>query len=553
MFSKPIFNQCIRSHGKIWAMFTFVMCLILTICTWSFDPGAFGAVADAVKGTAFADAAKNFTSFLGSLETYYKMIAVLLGMVYVIITSTNLVVDEVDSGSMAYTLSTPVKRSTVVVTKMIFMIGSIILMFAIQTGVGIVAAELTQHCVSDSVITDDVKDAADALNRKESYVRDHLYVIKEDENALKAGADARGMDVESYSIYLDKAILRKSYKAAAEELTDERKDIYEDDDDMDRDDIEITWEELEDNPSLMLDCDDALKEGASYMDMTATEYKAFIKDNIEKEKDAEQQKIQQFSAEENKQTAVGENNTESADAELPETENANEEIAIPDKNETKNVDTEASKAENDKTAADSPVEGSTENAQTPTEEIDMELVFKNAVEAAAKELNTDTMTLSDNMLWMKDKDAMAAAIKATGQSEEILTGMINESMATAALNEDYSIDFDVETYLWLNVGCCILILAFSAIGFFASCLFNRSKNAMALGGGLPFAFFIISIIVEMSDNLENLKYITLTTLFDTQEILVLGDFGIGLGVLAGIAAVLYTAGCVIFTKKDLPL
>ena len=506
-------------------MFTFVMCLILTICTWSFDPGAFGAVADAVKGTAFADAAKNFTSFLGSLETYYKMIAVLLGMVYVIITSTNLVVDEVDSGSMAYTLSTPVKRSTVVVTKMIFMIGSIILMFAIQTGVGIVAAELTQHCVSDSVITDDVKDAADALNRKESYVRDHLYVIKEDENALKAGADARGMDVESYSIYLDKAILRKSYKAAAEELTDERKDIYEDDDDMDRDDIEITWEELEDNPSLMLDCDDALKEGASYMDMTATEYKAFIKDNIEKEKDAE----------------------------LPETENANEEIAIPDKNETKNVDTEASKAENDKTAADSPVEGSTENAQTPTEEIDMELVFKNAVEAAAKELNTDTMTLSDNMLWMKDKDAMAAAIKATGQSEEILTGMINESMATAALNEDYSIDFDVETYLWLNVGCCILILAFSAIGFFASCLFNRSKNAMALGGGLPFAFFIISIIVEMSDNLENLKYITLTTLFDTQEILVLGDFGIGLGVLAGIAAVLYTAGCVIFTKKDLPL
>lgn len=466
------------------------MCLILSICSWSFDPGAFGAVADAVEGTAFADAAANFTSFLGSLESYYKMIAVLLGMVYVIITSTNLVVDEVDSGSMAYTLSTPVKRSSVVITKMIYMIGSVILMFAIQAGVGIGAAEVFQHCVSDSVITDDVKDAADALNRKEKYVSDHLYVIKEDANALKAGADAREMDVDSYQLYLDKAMLRKSFKAAAKELTDEREDIYEDDDDMDKDDIEITWQELEEDPSLILTCDAALKEGATYMDMTASDYKAFIREMI-------------------------------AEDEEPE--------------ETKEG------------------KGKQEKAPAAEDEIDMDLAFKNAMEAAAKELGTDTMTLADNMLWMKDKDAMAAAVKTTGLSEDVLTGMINESLATSALNEDYSVDFDMETYLWLNIGCCLLILAFSAIGFFASCLFNRSKNAMAIGGGLPFAFFIISIIVEMSDNLENLKYITLTTLFDTQEILVLGDFGVGLAVLAGIAAVLYAAGCVIFTKKDLPL
>lgn len=486
MFSKPIFKQCVRSHGKTWALFTFVMCLILTICTWSFDPGAFGAVANAVQGTAFADAAKNFTSFLGSLESYYKMVAVLLGMVYVIITSTNLVVDEVDSGSMAYTLSTPVRRSSVVVTKMIYMIGSVILMFVIQATVGIGAAEAFQHCVSDTVITDDVKDAADALNRKESYVRDHLYVIKEDANALKAGADAREMDVDSYTIYLDKAMLRKSFKAAAKELTDEREDLYEDDDDMDKDDIEITWQELEEDPSLMLTCDAALKEGATYMDMTASEYKAFIKEMIAEDEEE-----------------AGQVNSKTEFAALDGT--------------------------------------------------DMDLAFKNAMEAAAKELNTDTMTLADNMLWMKDQDAMAAAMRATGLSEAVLTGMINESLAVAALNEDYSVDFDMETYLWLNIGCCLLILAFSAIGFFASCLFNRSKNAMAVGGGLPFAFFIISIIVEMSDNLENLKYITLTTLFDTQEILVLGDFGVGLAVLGGIAAVLYAAGCVIFTKKDLPL
>lgn len=493
MFNKQIFKQCIRSHGKIWAIFTFVMCLILSICTWSFDPGAFGAVADAVQGTAFADAAKNFTSFLGSLESYYKMIAVLLGMVYVIITSTNLVVDEVDSGSMAYTLSTPVKRSSVVVTKLVFMVTSVILMFGIQAGVGIGSAELFQHCVSDTVITEDVEAAADVLDRKESYVRDNLYVIKEDENALKAGANAREMDVESYSLYLDKSMQRKSYKAAAKELTDQREDIYEDDDDMDKDDIEITWQELEADPSLMLECDEALKEGAVYMDMTAMEYKAFIKNEVVKQEKAD---LQNTNTEENQQGL---------------------------------------------------------NEDSKAEEDDMEMMFKTAMEAAAKTLDTDTVTLADNMIWMKDKNAMAAAMAATGQSEQVLTAMINETIAESALNEDYSVDFDMETYLWLNIGSCLLILAFSAIGFFASCLFNRNKYAMAVGGGLPFAFFIISIIVEMSENLENLKYITLTTLFDTQEILASGEFGAGLCVLAGIAVVLYTAGCVIFTKKDLPL
>lgn len=551
MFNKPIFKQCIRSHGKIWAMFTFVMCLILSICSWSFDAGAFGAVANAVEGTAFADAAKNFTSFLGSLDSYYKMVAVLLGMVYVIITSTNLVVDEVDSGSMAYTLSTPVRRSSVVFTKMVFMIGSVVLMFVIQAGVGIGASELFQHCVSDTAITEDVKDAADALNRKESYVRDHLYVIKEDANALKAGADAREMDVESYSLYLDKAMLRKSYKAAAKELTEEREDIYEDDDDMDKDDIEITWQELEENPSLMLNCDSALKEGAAYMDMTVTEYKAFIKERIEKTEEEETGVLDNAGTAEAETGKTEKNETETADtettdADIPETEVSDTENAIGETDTTDTFDMET--ADTEDTDSEKPM-----SEQIPAEDVDMELLFKNAMESAAKELDTDTMTLADNMIWMKDKDAMAAAVRSTGLSEEVLTSMINESMAEAALNEDYSVDFDMETYIWLNVGCCLLILAFSAIGFFASCLFNRSKNAMAVGGGLPFAFFIISIIVEMSDNLENLKYITLTTLFDTQEILVLGDFGVGLGVLAGIAAILYAAGCVIFTKKDLPL
>ena len=151
-------------------------------------------------------------------------------------------------------------------------------MFVVLCGAGLGFAELTQHCITDSAITADVQAAAEAMDRKPSYVRDHLYMIQDDKYALESGAQERGMDTEAYSLYLDQAMLRDSYKAAAKELTKERKDFYKDADDEDIDDdfIEITREELEADPALMLDSSDALKAGAAPLGMTVTDYKARI-------------------------------------------------------------------------------------------------------------------------------------------------------------------------------------------------------------------------------------------------------------------------------------
>lgn len=60
-------------------------------------------------------------------------------------------------------------------------------------------------------------------------------------------------------------------------------------------------------------------------------------------------------------------------------------------------------------------------------------------------------------------------------------------------------------------------------------------------------------IQQQVDNMDNLKYITLTTLYDSSAILSGGDFGWGLVSLAAIAAVLYTISGIVFCKKDLPL
>lgn len=502
MFSKPIFKQCVRSNGKLWGIFTLVSCFMMYFIMWSFDASAFSNIASAATGTKFEGVVANFSSFLGSLESYYVMLAVLLGMVYVIIASSNLIVSEVDSGSMAYTLSTPTRRSTVVLTKMAYMIGSVLLMFAVLTGVGLGCAELTQHCISGSAITADVKAAAEALGRKESYVQRHLYIIQDDQYALESGAEARGMDREAYSLYLDQAMLRDSYQAAAKELTAERKDEYRDSDDEDIDDdfIEITRQELEADPALMLGSSDALAAGAAHLGMTVTDYKAYI------------------------QELAGSS---------PGTALAGE------------------------TAEQAPADGDAAATAAPEavepEDPDLNAVFSTALEAAAKELGTDTQSLSENLIWMKDKDALAAEAAATGLDEEALRSLIDQAMVSAALSEDNSVDFDVEAFVWLNIGCCLLILAFSAIGFFASCVFNRSKNAMVVGAGLPFVFYLFSIMVQMGDNLENFKYLTITTLYDTSEIIAMGDFGWGLGILAAITVVLYAAGSAVFCKKDLPL
>lgn len=131
--------------------------------------------------------------------------------------------------------------------------------------------------------------------------------------------------------------------------------------------------------------------------------------------------------------------------------------------------------------------------------------------------------------------------------------MSNQAMIASVRSVDEALDFDTEAYFWLSAGLLLLILALSSISFFASTLFNRTGLALAIGGGIPFAFFLIAMIQQLMDTAGILEYITITSLFDTEAILTGGDFGWGLVALGAITFVLYAASNVIFTKKDLPL
>lgn len=500
MLSKPIFKQSIQANWRLWLIITIVASIILSGFIISYDAAGYASIAAAAEGTAFSNILSTLTSLLGSLENFYKLIAVILGIVYVVFTANNLVVNEVDSGSMAYTLSTPIKRSSVIFTKSLYLILSVVLMYTVISLAGLTASQLNYNNVTGYAITEDVEAAAKMLNHDEDYLSERLYLIQEDENVMREAAIARDMDTEAYAIYLEDVIRERSYEEAAEIITDERYDIYDDDDDMEDEDIEITMEELMEDPGMILDSNDALAAGARLYGLSTNDYRKIILDEM--------------------------NDLESSE--------------------------EAEEAEEEQ----EPQPTASQEATTPQRQLtedNAELLLQTVIDSSATALNLSSDQVSENLTLLKDPEALVLSTQTTGLNEEQITSMANHAMVSSARSVDKALEFDVETYLWLSLGLLLLILAMSSIAFFASTLFNRTGMALAIGGGIPFAFFLITMIQQLMDSADGLEYITITTLFDTDAILAGGEFGWGLVALGAITFVLYTASNILFTKKDLPL
>lgn len=81
-----------------------------------------------------------FSLVVGSI--FYKLAGLLLPIIFMIMASNNLISGQVDSGSMAYILSTSTKRRTVVFTQAIYLIGSLFCMFSLTTITGCVCLSL---------------------------------------------------------------------------------------------------------------------------------------------------------------------------------------------------------------------------------------------------------------------------------------------------------------------------------------------------------------------------------------------------------------------------
>lgn len=87
-----------------------------------------------------------YSLVVGSI--FYKLAGLLLPIIFVIMASNNLIAGQVDSGSMAYVLSTSTKRGTVVFTQAVFLICSLLAMFSLTTVTGCICLAIVGSKVS---------------------------------------------------------------------------------------------------------------------------------------------------------------------------------------------------------------------------------------------------------------------------------------------------------------------------------------------------------------------------------------------------------------------
>jgi ABC-2 type transport system permease protein len=144
MLSKPIFKQTLKANFKLWLIFTVIMSVFHVVLIAVFNPSTLTDMSNMVKDTPLANLMGDAT-FLGMLsKTFYGIQGVLLPIVFIIMTANSLVASQVDRGSMAYLLSTPTKRSTVIRTQAVYLILSLIIMLAIITLAGLTAISVFQ-------------------------------------------------------------------------------------------------------------------------------------------------------------------------------------------------------------------------------------------------------------------------------------------------------------------------------------------------------------------------------------------------------------------------
>ena len=117
----------------------------------------------------------------------------------------------------------------------------------------------------------------------------------------------------------------------------------------------------------------------------------------------------------------------------------------------------------------------------------------------------------------------------------------------------FSGELDIKKYILLNFTTLLLQLVILGIAFLSACVFNESKYYYTVGAGLPILFFLINMLSNMGDKLENLKYFTVYSLLPLNKIIEGAEVGAYNITLAIIAIILFILGIEIFKKRDLPL
>lgn len=111
---------------------------------------------------------------------------------------------------------------------------------------------------------------------------------------------------------------------------------------------------------------------------------------------------------------------------------------------------------------------------------------------------------------------------------------------------------DIKGYLLLNLANLCLHFFIAMICFIFSVIFNESRYALALGGGIPAMAYIIQMIAQAGEKYGDAKYFTFLTLFNPEGIIMQESSAFwGAASLFIGALVLAVLSILIFSRKDL--
>lgn len=168
--SKPLFKQSFKSNWVLWLIMTLGSAFIFIIINFAIGTKQIFTNIDMATVSVYVqDEGMSWLQILGLLEKMgfslsrievmsqidlnsvmseliYKIAGVLLPMVFIMITANKLIAAQVSDGSMAYVLSTPTNRKTVVRTQYIFLLVSIIAMYLVIT-VAALSSEGIAHAI----------------------------------------------------------------------------------------------------------------------------------------------------------------------------------------------------------------------------------------------------------------------------------------------------------------------------------------------------------------------------------------------------------------------
>lgn len=144
MFNSRLFVHLVKTNFKTFFIITTALSVLIGIIMGVFTPETMNEIAQANENAPVNPLGDISTLIAFVANQYFGNFALIFGMIYCVIMGNKLIASQVDKGSMAYHLSTPITRTQYTFTSFVYLTSSLTAMFALVFLVGVGVAELVQ-------------------------------------------------------------------------------------------------------------------------------------------------------------------------------------------------------------------------------------------------------------------------------------------------------------------------------------------------------------------------------------------------------------------------